>query len=112
VAEVKASESYASSDSEPETERGIWIIDAKPSAIVSTTKLHPGEPNELEEGECLFHSQMCVKGTPLHFIIDSDSQKSLISVEVFKQLALPIIPHPQPYTIRCLHQGSYLYISQ
>jgi hypothetical protein len=31
---------------------------------------------------------MWVKGTPLHFIIDSGSQKNLISEEVIKQLAL------------------------
>jgi hypothetical protein len=31
---------------------------------------------------------MWVKGTPLHFIVDSGSQKNLISVEVVKRLAL------------------------
>jgi hypothetical protein len=39
VAEVKASESDAGSDSESEPEKGRWIIDAKPSAIVTTTKI-------------------------------------------------------------------------
>jgi hypothetical protein len=47
--------------------------------LVSTTKLHLGEPYEPEEEEHLFHSQMWVKGTPLHFIVDSGSQKNLIS---------------------------------
>jgi hypothetical protein len=88
VAEVKSSESDAGSDFESEPERGRWIIDMEPSATVSTTKLQPGEPDEPEEGECLFHSRMWVKGTPLHFIIDSSSQKNLISVEVVKWLAL------------------------
>jgi hypothetical protein len=64
VAEVKASESDAGSDSEPEPERGRRIIDAEPSATVATTKLQPGEPDKPEEGERLFHSQMWVKGTP------------------------------------------------
>jgi hypothetical protein len=73
VAEVKASESDVGSDSEPKPERGRQIIDAKPSATVATTKLQPGEPNKQEEGERLFHSQMWVKGTPLHFIVDSGS---------------------------------------
>jgi hypothetical protein len=73
VAEVKASESDVSSDSEIEPERGRWIIDAKPSATVSTTKLQPSELDETEEGERLFHSQMWVKGTPLHFIVDRGS---------------------------------------
>jgi hypothetical protein len=55
---------------------------------------------------------MWVKGTPLHFIIDSGSQKNLISVEVIKWLALPTTPHPQSYTIGWLHQGSDLCVSQ
>ena len=79
MAEVKASESDADSDSEPEPERGRQIIDVKPSATIATTKLQPSEPTEPKEGEHLFHSHMCVKGTPLHFIVDSDSQKNLIS---------------------------------
>jgi hypothetical protein len=112
VAEVKASESDVGSDSESEPERGRWIIDAEPSATVATTKLQPGEPDEPEEGERLFHSQMWVKGTPLHFIVDSGSQKNLISAEVIKRLALPTTPHPQPYTIGWLHQGSDLCVSQ
>jgi hypothetical protein len=73
VAEVKASKSDVSSNSEPEPERGRQIIDVEPSAIISTTKLQPGEPDEPEEGECLFHSHMWLKGTPLHFIVDSGS---------------------------------------
>jgi hypothetical protein len=73
MAEVKASESDADFDSEPEPGRGIWIIDREPSATIATTKIHPGEPDEPEEGECLFPSQMWVKGTPLHIIIDSGS---------------------------------------
>jgi hypothetical protein len=112
VAKVKSSESDADYDSEIEPERGRWIIDAEPSATVATTKLQPGEPDEPEEGEHLFHSQMWVKGTPLHFIIDSGSQKNLISAEVIKRLALPTTLHPQPYTIGWLHQGSDLRISQ
>jgi hypothetical protein len=63
------------------------------------------ELEEPEEGECLFHSQMWVKGTPLHFIVDSGSQKNLISVEVVKRLNLTMTPHPQPYTIGWLSQG-------
>jgi hypothetical protein len=55
---------------------------------------------------------MWVKGTPLHFIIDSGIQKNLISVEVIKQRALLTTPHPQPYTIGWLCQGSDLQVSQ
>jgi hypothetical protein len=55
---------------------------------------------------------MWVKGTPLQFIIDSGIQKNLISAEVVKRLALPTTPHPQPYTIGWLCQGSDLHVSQ
>jgi hypothetical protein len=93
VAKVKASKSDAGSNSEVEPKRGRWIIDVEPSATVYTTKIHPGEPDELEEGERLFHSQMWVKGTLLYFIVDSGIHKNLISTEVIKRLALPKMPH-------------------
>jgi hypothetical protein len=54
--EVKASESYANSNYEPEPKRGRQIIDVKPSSIIATTKFQLGEPDEPEEGESLFHS--------------------------------------------------------
>jgi hypothetical protein len=112
VAEFKAFESDAGSNSESEPERGRWIIDVEPSSTVATTKLHHGELDKTEEGERLFHLQMWVKGTPLHFIVDSGRQKNLISVEVIKRLALPTTLHPQPYTIGWLRQGSDLRVSQ
>jgi hypothetical protein len=112
VAELKDSKSEANSDSESNPEGGKWIIDVEPSATVATTKVLPSEPEEPEEGERLFHSQMWVKGVPLHFIVDSDSQKNLISPEVVKRLYLPTTPHPQPYTIGWLCQGRDLRVSQ
>jgi hypothetical protein len=112
VAEVKSSESDVDSKYKSKLEKGRHIIDAKPSAIVATTKIHPGEPDEPEEGEHLFNSQIWVKGTLLHFIVDRCSQKKLISVEVIKRLALPTMSHLQPYTIGWLHQGRDLRINQ
>jgi hypothetical protein len=55
---------------------------------------------------------MWVKGTLMHFIIDSGSQKDLISTEVIKWLVSADITTPTVYTIRWLHQGSDLHISQ
>jgi hypothetical protein len=55
---------------------------------------------------------MWVKGTPLHFIVDSSSQNNLILVEVIKQLDLSITPHPQPNTIDYLCQGLDIRVSQ
>jgi hypothetical protein len=55
-----------------------------PLPIVATSTFQPEEPTDIEEGEHLFHSQMLVKGTLLHFIVDSGIQKNLISIEVVK----------------------------
>jgi hypothetical protein len=73
VAEVKAYESDAGSDSDPELEKGRQIINMEPSSTIATTKLQPSEPDDPKEGQRLFHSKMCVKCTPLHFIVDSGS---------------------------------------
>jgi hypothetical protein len=84
MAKLKASESEVDSDSESNPEGGKQIIDVEPSATIATTKFWPSEPEEPEEGECLFHSQMWVKGALLHFIVDSGSQKNLISARGFQ----------------------------
>eukprot|EP00253_Pinus_taeda_P016997 PITA_16997 len=55
---------------------------------------------------------MWVRGSPLQFIVDNESQKNLFSAEVVKQLGLPTMAHPQPYTIGWLHQGRDLRMSQ
>jgi hypothetical protein len=112
VDEVKAFELDAGSNSDSEPERGRRIIDMEASTTVATTKLQHGEPDEPKEGESVFRSQMWVKGTPLHFTVDSGSRKNLILAEVFKRLALSTTPHPQPYTIGWLRQGSNLHVSQ
>jgi hypothetical protein len=112
MVKLKASESEVDSDSESNPEGGKRIIDVEPNATVATTKVRPSEPEELEEGERLVHSQMWVKGALIHFIVDSDSQKNLISAKVFKRLDLPTTSQPQPYTIRWLRQGRDLCVSQ
>jgi hypothetical protein len=94
MAELKASESKVDSDSESNPEGGKQIIDVEPISTIATTKFWPSEPEELEEGERLFHSQMWVKRAPIHFIVDNGSQKNLISAEVVKQLDLPMTLAP------------------
>jgi hypothetical protein len=93
VDEVKASQSNALSNSKLEPEKGRRIIDVQPIATITTTKIHPGEPDDPEEGGHLFHSQIWVKGTLLHFIIDRGSQNNLISTEFIKRLALSTTLH-------------------
>jgi hypothetical protein len=112
VAEIKDKETNPDSESDSENTGKRQIIDIDPTAIVATTTIQPEEPTDPEEGEHLFHSQMWVKGTPLHFIVDSGSQKNLISAEVIKQLGLSTTPHPQPYNIGWLRQGRDLHVSQ
>ena len=88
VAEIKAFESDAYSNSELETnkgnDRGKNIINAEPNATVATTKIQKKEPEDSKEEEHLFHSQMWVKGSLLQFIVDNGSQKNLISAKVMK----------------------------
>jgi hypothetical protein len=112
VAEIKDKEPNPDSKSDSENTGKRQIINADPTAIVATATIQPEEPTDPEEGERLFHSQMWVKGTPLHFIVDSGSQKNLISAEVIKQLGLSTTPHPQPYSIGWLRQGRDLRVSQ
>eukprot|EP00253_Pinus_taeda_P023471 PITA_23471 len=116
VAKLKVSELDACFDfeSEPDkgNDKGKQIIDAKPNATVSTTKIQKVEPKDPEEEERLFHSMMWVKGSSLQFIVDNGSQKNLISAEVVKRLGLPTTIHPQPYTIEWLHQGWDLRVSE
>jgi hypothetical protein len=78
VVELKDSDSEEYSDSKS-NQGGKHIIDVELSTIFTTTKVQPSRPEEPEEGECLLHSQMWVKGAPLHFIVESGSQKNLIS---------------------------------
>ena len=116
MVELKASESNACYDSKSETDKGNdkgkHIIDVEPSATVATTKIQKDEPEDPEEWEQLFHLQMWVKGSPLRFIVDSGSQKNLISAEVVKWLSLSTTPHPQPCTIGWLHHGRDLCVNQ
>jgi hypothetical protein len=79
VLELKASKSDPGSDSDSELEKLKCIIDAEPSAIISTIKIHPNEPDESEEGECIFNLKIWVKGDMIHFIVNSGSQKNIIS---------------------------------
>jgi hypothetical protein len=112
VVEIKDKETNPDSESDSENTGKREIIDPDPTAIVATTTIQPEEPTNPEEWERLFHSHMWVKGTPLHFIVDSVSQNNLISVEVVKQLGLSTTPHPQPYNIEWLLQGQDLCVSQ
>jgi hypothetical protein len=88
VAKIKDKEPNPDSKSDSENTGKGQIIDVDPTAIVATTTIQLKEQKNTEEGECLFHSQMWVKGTPLHFIVDSGSHKNLISAEVIEQLGL------------------------
>jgi hypothetical protein len=112
VAEIKDKEPNPNSESDYENTGKGQIIDADPTAIVTTTTIQSEEPTDPEEGEHLFHSQMWVKGTLLHFIVDSGSQKNLILAEVVKQLGLSTTSHPQPYNIGWLQQRRDLCVSQ
>jgi hypothetical protein len=79
VDDIKDKEPNPNSESDYENTGKRQIIDVDPTAIVATTTIQPEKPTDPEEGENLFHSQMWVKGTSLHFIVDNGSQMNLIS---------------------------------
>ena len=112
VERLKASESEVCLDSESNPNIAKQNIDMKPSATITTTKVQPSETKELEEGECLFQSDMWVKGDLLHFIFDIGSQNNLISSEVVKRLNLRMTPHQNRYTIRWIRQRRDLHVNQ
>ena len=69
MAEIKdyESDAYFYIESEPKkgNDRGKNIINADPNTTIATTKIQMEEPEDSEEEESLFHSQMWVKGSPL-----------------------------------------------
>ena len=73
MAEIKDKEPNPDYESDSENTSKGQIIDADLTAIFATATIQPEEPTDPEEGEHLFHSQIRVKGTPLHFIVDSGS---------------------------------------
>jgi hypothetical protein len=70
VVDIKDKEPNPDSESDSENNGKGQIIDANPTSIIATATIQPEEPANPEEGEHIFHSQMWVKGTPLHFIVD------------------------------------------
>jgi hypothetical protein len=112
VVEIKDKESNLDLESNSENTCRRQIINANPTVIIATAIIQPKEPADPEEGEHPFHSQMWMKGTPLHFIVYIESHKNLISAEVVKQLGLLTTPHPHPYNIRWFRQGCDLCVSQ
>jgi hypothetical protein len=82
--EQKDCKSEVDFDSESNPKGGKKIIDVEPSSNVAITREWPSELEKTKEGEHLFHSEMWVKGDPLHLIFDSSSQKNLISTKALK----------------------------
>jgi hypothetical protein len=79
VSEIK--EIYLNLDSKSNSEnigKKLQIIDADPTVIIVTATIELEELIDPEEGDRLFHSQMWVQGTLLHFIVDCRIQKKLI----------------------------------
>jgi hypothetical protein len=112
VTKIKDKDPNPNSESDSENTSERQIIDTYPTPIVATATIQPEEPTYPEEGERLFHSQMWVTGTPLHFIFYRRSKKNLILAEVVKLLGLLTTPHPQSYNIGWLCQRRILCVNQ
>jgi hypothetical protein len=73
VEKIKDKEPNLDSEFDYENTGKRQIIDFDPTTIVVTITIQPEEPKDPKEAECIFHSQMRVKGTLLHFIFDGRS---------------------------------------
>jgi hypothetical protein len=82
VFELKDKDLNPDLDTDSKNNKRRQIIDAEPTATITTATIQPEE--DPKEGERVFHSHVWVKGTPLHFIVNSGSQKNIISTEVVK----------------------------
>jgi hypothetical protein len=56
LVELKEKESGPGLDFDSENNKGKYIINAKPTATIMTSKIQLEEPKELEHGESLFRS--------------------------------------------------------
>ena len=88
MVEIKDKEPNPDSESDSENNGKRKIINTNSTSFAVTAKIQQEEPIDTEEGKHLFHSHMLVKGTSLHFIVDSGFQKNLFSKEVVNQLGL------------------------
>jgi hypothetical protein len=78
MVDLKDKELNPNLDFDLENNKRRHIIDLEPTVTIATAKIQLEE--DPEEGEQVFHSNMWVKGTPLHFIVDRGSQKKIISI--------------------------------
>jgi hypothetical protein len=99
VVDIKDKDLNPDSESDSANSSKRQIIDADPTTILMTASIQLEEPMDPEKGKHLFHSQMWVKRTSMHFIVDNRIHKNLILAEVIKQLGLSVTPHLQPYNI-------------
>ena len=76
MSEIKDKEPNPDLESDSEDNGRRHIIDADPTTTVATTTIQAKEITYFEEGERLFHSQMWVKGTPLHLIIYREARRT------------------------------------
>jgi hypothetical protein len=76
VAEIKDKDPNPDLESYSENNGKGQIIDADPTVIVVIAAIQPKETIDPEEGERLFHSQMWLKGTPLHLFLIAEARRT------------------------------------
>jgi hypothetical protein len=71
VAEIKDKDPNPDLESDSKNNSRRQIINTYPTTTFATATIEPKEPTYTKELERLFHSQMWVNKTTLHFIFDS-----------------------------------------
>lgn len=59
----------------------------------------------------MFHSCCTIRGKVCKFIIDFESCENLIAEDFFNKLNLIVEPHPFPYKLAWLQQGTYVFFT-
>ncbi|XP_026399975.1 uncharacterized protein LOC113295860 [Papaver somniferum] len=79
-----------------------------PKLLLMTKLTDAGQENLHEE---LFHVKIKIKQSIVEAIIDSGSQKNLISEKLVEQMGLSTTPHPKPYPLGWIQKDTELQVS-
>lgn len=80
--------------------------------MIRRTCLTPKVVEEFTQRKHLFSSRCTINGRVCTFIIDSGSTENVIAESAVPNLDLVSEPHPSPYKLGWLHQGSELTVTR
>ena len=87
------------------------VLQAKEEKIVVTTI---SSDSQVQEESChrenLFQARCMVQGKVCKLVVDGGRCANVVSQDFVKQMQLQVIPHPKPYSLRCLNSPNVVHI--